>query len=383
MNLLLASSVTAFGIVYFLVPTVIRIALLKNLCDQPNERSAHKVITPSLGGVGIFMGFIFSLLFWIPEASLLIRYLMCATVVIFLVGLKDDILMSSPFEKLIGQLIAVGILVFLGGVRITSFGPMFLGGHLPDFLSYSLTLLFMLTIINGFNLIDGINGLAAGITLLSSSIFGIWFFLADFTGHAIVCMVLLGSVLAFFRYNITPAKIFLGDTGSLLIGLISSWLFVQFVELQNQVLAPLFSFENPLLVAICILILPLLDTVRVFVLRIAKGKSPFRPDRTHLHHLMIDMGFNHLQATSILVLVNALFVLLAILFQGFNFFVGFFAITSVAIVFCVVVNHLSEAYQKGKRVEGLLTMSQKIKVKSSKLIARKEKPYSKKEQIEL
>jgi len=186
--------------------------------------------------------------------------------------------------------------------------------------SVAISIFTILVIINAFNLIDGINGLSGSIGTLISITFGTWFFLIDRIELAIVAFTLAGAVMAFLKYNFTPAKIFMGDTGALLIGLVCSILAIKFIELHKVIPNHPYAFKAVPAVAFGILILPLYDTLRVFTMRALKGKSPLHPDRTHIHHLMLDLGCSHMQATGILVSVNICFILLVFWLQNLGAF---------------------------------------------------------------
>ncbi|MEM1320078.1 MAG: MraY family glycosyltransferase [Bacteroidota bacterium] len=315
------SFITAFTLTYFAIPSIIHVAKIKNLCDEPGERRSHKESTPSLGGIGIFAGVIFSIILWTPFGYFSdLQYILCAFIIIFLIGAKDDILPMSPNKKLVGEVLAAAILVFKSNVKLTSLYGILGIYELPEIVSILLSIFTILVIINAFNLIDGINGLSGSIGILIAATLGSWFFLAKQPELAIVAFSLTGALVAFLKYNFTPAKIFMGDTGALLIGLVCSILAIKFIELQHELrgiaaseqLAEGLFFEAVPAVAIGIMILPLFDTLRVFTMRLLNGKSPFYPDRTHIHHLLIDYGFSHMQATGILVLVNIFFIILAI-----------------------------------------------------------------------
>lgn len=187
---------------------------------------------------------------------------------------------------------------------------------LPEWVVIPLSIFTIIVIINAFNLIDGINGLSGSIGALISLVLGSWFFLVDRMELAIVALSLAGAIFAFLKYNITPAKIFMGDTGSLLLGIVCSILALEFIEFHNLQPNHQYAFNSVPAVAIGILILPLFDTARVFTMRAMRGKSPFYPDRTHIHHLLIDYGFSHMQATSILVGVNVFFIMIAFGLHG-------------------------------------------------------------------
>ncbi len=313
---LILSFITSFTLTFFAIPSIIHIAKVKGLCDEPGERRSHTVSTPSLGGIAIFAGVIFSIILWTPFNYFGdLQYILCAIIIIFLVGAKDDIVPMSPNKKLIGQVLAASILVFKSNVKLTSLYGIFGIGDLPEFLSIVLSIFVILVIINAFNLIDGINGLSASIGTLITITLGTWFFLIDRIELAIVAYSLAGAAIAFLKYNITPAKIFMGDTGSLLVGLICAILSIKFIELHKEIPNHPYAFNAVPAVAVGIMILPLFDTLRVFMTRAAKGKSPFSPDRTHIHHLLIDFGLTHMQATVALVAVNLFFILLVYFLQ--------------------------------------------------------------------
>lgn len=284
--------------------------------DEPGERRSHKVSTPSLGGIGIFAGTLFSIIMWTPfEYFGDLQYILCAFIIIFLIGAKDDMDPMSPSKKFMGELFAAGILVFRANVRLTSLYGFFGIYEIPEFASIVLSIFTIIVIINAFNLIDGINGLSGSLGLLITFVLGTWFYLVGSLEISIVAFALCGALVAFLKYNITPAQIFMGDTGALLLGLVCSILAIKFIELHNELAGSPYTFKSAPSVAIAILILPLFDTLRVFVLRLIEGKSPFNPDRKHIHHILIDLGLTHMQATGVLFLTNILFILLAIMLQ--------------------------------------------------------------------
>ena len=306
------SFLTAFTLTYFAIPSIISISNAKKLFDEPGERSSHTVSTPSLGGIAIFAGAIFAIVLWTPQELFGdLQYILCAFIILFLIGAKDDIDPVSPYKKLIGQVLAASILVFKSNIKLSSFYGLFmLQDELGTWFYIFLSILVILVIINAFNLIDGIDGLAGSIGGLIMVTLGCWFLMAERVEFAIVAFSAAGAVVAFLKYNYTPAKIFMGDTGSLLIGIVCSILIIKFIDINHALPSGhIYKFESIPAVALGILILPLFDTLRVFITRIMRGKSPFHPDRRHIHHLLIDFGFTHMQATSILVFVNAIFIL--------------------------------------------------------------------------
>ncbi len=314
------SFITAFSVTFFAIPSIISVAKQKNLVDVPTERHSHTEITPSLGGIGIFAGVIFSIVMWTPfKAFSDLQYVLASFVIIFLMGAKDDIAPMSPYKKMVGMLMASSILVYKANIKLTSLYGIFGIYELPEVVAVLLSVFTIFIIINAFNLIDGINGLAGSIAVLIALVLGTWFFMVDRMDMAMISFSLIGATMAFLNYNFTPAKIFMGDTGSLLLGLISSVLVITFIEYNID---PKLMETHPNLlvksspaVGIGILIIPLFDTLRVFITRMLKGKSPFYPDKTHIHHLLLDCGMSHMQGTVTLVLVNLIFMFLAFYLQ--------------------------------------------------------------------
>ena len=309
--------ITSFLVTYFAIPSIINIARKKHLVDEPGERRAHSVSTPSLGGIGIFVGTLFSILLWTPFKHFGdLQYILCAFIIVFLLGTKDDLDPVEPKKKFAVQVFAACILIYFANVRITSLYGIFGVYELNYLTSVLLTIFIIIVIINAFNLIDGINGLSGSIGVIMAVTFGTWFFLVDRMELSAVAFALVGSIIAFLYYNVTPAKIFMGDTGSLFLGIAASILAINFIEYHKLISDSPYAFNSAPAVAVGILILPLFDTLRLFVSRIATGRSPFSADRNHIHHLLLDIGLSHMQATSVLVCINMLFIVLVYKLQN-------------------------------------------------------------------
>ena len=311
MQYILLSAALAFLITFFAIPVIIQVAKDKKLFDEPDERKVHKNVIPTLGGLGIFAGFIIATLMGVPSGiTSELQYFAAAATVIFFLGIKDDILVLSASKKFIGQLIAAGIIIKFGGVQITNMYG-FLGIHqLPYTASIVLSLFTIIVITNSFNLIDGVDGLAGSLGLLTTLVFGIYFFYAGKTTYAVMAFALSGSTIGFLLYNYSPAKIFMGDTGSLLLGLINSILVIKFINVAGDGLSG-FPLESAPAIGVAILMIPLFDTLRVFGMRILDRRSPFSPDRSHVHHFLLDLGFSHRMITLTCVGVNIGFIALA------------------------------------------------------------------------
>ncbi len=301
----------SFALTFSISPAIIRIANEKGLVAKAVKRSSHTTPTPCVGGIPIFMGIMFTTLLLTPHhqwASL--QYILGAMVIVFMVGFKDDIEGLSAWKKMVGLIVAISILVFKGGVQLEGMYGLFgMEVKFPGWLSMLVTGFTLLVIANAFNLIDGINGLSGVIGIIASVTFGTFFFMTDHFYLGVLSMTTAGSLLAFLHFNITPARTFMGDTGALFIGLLLGVFTVEFISVNaSSTIMAKYQFVNPVAVAVSIMIIPLFDTVRVFSTRIARGTSPFQPDRRHIHHLLIDSGLEHIEATMVLGITNLFFI---------------------------------------------------------------------------
>ncbi|MCH8555404.1 MAG: undecaprenyl/decaprenyl-phosphate alpha-N-acetylglucosaminyl 1-phosphate transferase [Schleiferiaceae bacterium] len=305
--------VTAFAITFGSIPAIIRLSLAKRLYDQPDARKIHDSRIGALGGVGIFGGMLFSFVFFtshLPNPAL--NSIIAAMLVLFVTGLKDDLYPMVPYKKFIGQFIAVLIVTIQGDVRLKSLYGIWDIWGLPDWLSIALTSFFFLGIINSFNFIDGINGLAGGIGVIVCGTYAFWFWFMNEPLFQILALSLTGALSAFLRYNLLKARIFMGDSGAMILGFLSAVLTVYFIQ-KSETFQPL-VFENieALSFAMAILIIPIFDTARVVFIRVVLLKrSPFFADRNHIHHALLDCKLNHFQAASILFITNIGLILLA------------------------------------------------------------------------
>ncbi len=338
------SALTAFAATYFLIPPIINVARVKKLYDVPNGRSSHTEITPSLGGIGIFAGMMMSVAFWTPfKAFAELQYILVAFLIIFLIGVRDDILPLAPRKKLWGQIAASLVLILKANIMITGLYGVFGIWEIPYWAGVLISLFTYIVVINSVNLIDGINGLAGSITALVSSLLGLWFLAVGDLGFAILAFSIFGAVIGFLKFNFTPARIFMGDTGSLLVGITLAVMSIHFIELNNALpLENAYRFNSVPGIIVSLLILPLFDTLRVFVKRIGRGKSPFSPDKTHIHHVLLDLGMTHMQATGILVLGTLAFFVLAYTLQD----IGTLLLVVVLLVVAITITELVGYYAK-------------------------------------
>lgn len=327
--------ITSFIIVLLSTPSFIQVAIKKRLFDEPSEdRKIHKRVVPLMGGMMIFAGTLFSFLLWFPTNEMgIIKYIVPCLLIMFFVGMKDDIIGTAPAKKLAAHLVVAFIMVLMADVRLTSLHGLFGIREIPDWAGILLSVFTYIVIINAFNLIDGVDGLAAGIGLISASLFGAWFYFAGDYVYAVLSFALAGGLFGFLRFNFSPAKIFMGDSGSLTIGFLFAALAIEMVEFDAQKSLPLIisGISKPIF-AMSILVYPLIDTIRVFTLRILSGVSPFTADRNHLHHRLIDLGLSHWQTVIIIYLFSILVVGASVYARHFNPSYAFVVIMSSVVV---------------------------------------------------
>jgi UDP-GlcNAc:undecaprenyl-phosphate GlcNAc-1-phosphate transferase len=331
MSYMILSFLIAMGITFVSIPVIINIAHEKKLVDVPDDRKVHENPIPALGGVGIFAGFIIALLMVWPNQfrglnpDYNLQYIAAACLIIFFVGLKDDIVVISPLKKFIGQLIAAWIIVYKCRLQINSFYGILGVYNLPNIISLFVTYLAIVLIINSFNLIDGVDGLSSSLALVSLIGFSIFFYNYGTLNlsYSILASSLAGALVAFLIYNFYPAKIFMGDTGSLLVGLLNAILLIKFLSISypnHPEVNVVSKLKGGPIVGLSFIFIPLFDTFRVFTMRIFQGGSPFTPDRTHIHHILLDKGFNHKKVT--LILTGAAIVIILITYLCNLFFIS-------------------------------------------------------------
>jgi len=318
--LFLFAALTAYLVSFFILPILIATLRKMNIGDLPGGRKIHKKFIPSMGGIGFVLAAFAAIAIWSWQFPLPdIRYLMAAISLMFLVGLRDDMVELKATHKLVGELAAVLMVVVLSDIRIKDLHG-FLGvGELNLFLSYGFSAFVLLVLTNSFNLIDGLDGLAGTSGSLILAVLGFWFYMQGLESYALIAFTFLGGVLAFLFFNWYPAKIFMGDTGSLTLGFVLGALIIAFME-TNAALPDdaAWKFEPVFSAGIVLMIFPLYDMARVFARRIRRGKGPMTPDKSHVHHFMMRMGLNHSQVTLILLAVQVSFIALVISLQSFS-----------------------------------------------------------------
>lgn len=331
----LLSFISACLISYLSVPPIVTLAKAKMLCALPNGRTSHQGAVPTLGGIAIFAGFIISaLLFSSYIVFPPLPFITAGCLIIFFSGLKDDIFIISPYSKIATQIFASATIIYFADIRITNFHG-FLGiNEISYIYSFLITIFVFIVIINSYNLIDGIDGLASVIGIVSSFALGIWFFLTQHFQYAVLCFALAGSLVGFLRFNLSKKqyKIFMGDTGSLLVGFVIAVLVIQFNEF-NLLTIGKYKIESAPAVSIAVLILPLYDTLRLMIVRVMRKQSPFKADRGHIHHKLLDLGYTHIQATIILSVFTIVFIFIAYQLQ----YIGILWLTLILFVLATLL----------------------------------------------
>ncbi len=305
------SFLSAFTITLFSIPPVIYFIKKHNLYDQPDHRKIHQSPVPTLGGIAIGAGLAASLLLWFPFKqydAVIITCFLFSLAVLFGLGIMDDIKNLSARYKFIIQ-IAVGLLMATAGVRISSFNGLFGIETLPVPAQFTITVLTIAGVTNAFNLIDGIDGLAGGLGFMSLVTLGLFLSLSGDTAMALIAFALGGSLIGFLYFNFNPARIFMGDTGSLVLGFIVSILCIRLMQVNTNIAQPV--LPHAALFTLGVVFIPVFDTLRVFAGRMWQGKTPFTPDKTHLHHLLTQQGFSHHFTATFICCVHA-FILLEI-----------------------------------------------------------------------
>ena len=307
---LIGIGLLAFYISFRSFGPIMTIAKEKHLMDEPDSRSVHSVNVPTLGGIGIFISLI--LVISLAGSILNSRNLLImagAITLLFFLGLKDDLLVLSPRKKFLGQLLASFLLVTITDIRIIGFSNMFSVEVLPYWVSIAFTVFVFVLIINALNLIDGVDGLAGSIALMASLVFGVLFYQANYIGSATLAVALAGTLVAFLRLNFSKTnKIFMGDTGSLVVGFMLAVFAVSYIS-YSQVKTPLGATDSSPILTVAILFYPLMDTLRIFFIRIFIHKtSPFIADKNHIHHRILSLGYSHIQTTAIIIIFNILVI---------------------------------------------------------------------------
>jgi UDP-GlcNAc:undecaprenyl-phosphate/decaprenyl-phosphate GlcNAc-1-phosphate transferase len=355
---------TSFVVVLYSTPALIKVAVLKRLFDSPGEeRKIHKRVVPTIGGIIIYAGTIFAYSIWynveervfydmIFESVTEFKLIIATSLILFFVGVKDDIIGTAPVKKLFAHIVVALILVLMGDIRITGLHGIFGVSEIPYWGSVFLSIFTYVVVVNAFNLIDGVDGLAAGIGFISSCAFGTWFVFANEFPYAVLSFALAGSLGGFLIFNFSPAKIFMGDSGSLVIGMFISVLAIKMIEYPIQQLDSFWMHVSKPVYAISTIAYPLVDTLRAFVIRAVRGQSPFTADRNHIHHKLLDCNYSHTKTVIIIYIFSILTI-------GASILTYFFALPTYSLltvvtscfVFLWIVISLNKKKKRERKVQ--------------------------------
>lgn len=369
-NLLICLTFAISAVIGFIiVPRIVIISRRKGLFDFVNERKVHSQQIPRLGGVSFLPALLFSVSFVMGIRYLIgievadnishnvlveTLFLLCGLVVLFFIGLADDLISVSFRYKLLSQ-VMVAILMIISGVYVDNMHG-FLGMHeIPSWFGYLLTIILVCFVINAINLIDGVDGLASGLSSIALASLGVWFLEQHLFVYSMLAFAMLGVIIPFFVFNVfgRKYKIFMGDTGSLLIGYLIAFLSAKLCMIS--VSGPVFDFRGAPIFIFAILFIPLFDAARVFAERMRAGKSPFHPDKTHIHHKFLALGFSHRQTMVAIVLVEVVVIVVdIILSQYLDITLMFFANIVLGVFMMVVLHRIQSKLDDSEDAEPLV-----------------------------
>ena len=323
---------------YILMPKIRSLAKNSNFNSIPNNRSSHLDIVPNIGGVAFYVTLMLSFYYIFPyDENGLLRSILPGLTILFIIGLKDDLVIVASSTKFIAQIVAGFFLVMNPSFQLLDMKGFLWIFHNNYFLAFALSILIIVTIINSINLIDGIDGLAGIISIIICSTFSIIFFILKEYSLFFVTIVLIGSILAFLRFNISKSsKIFMGDTGSMILGFLIAVMTIRLFTISSVkhdlLIIPI---QNLPYFIFSILSIPLIDTIRVFSLRIMNGKSPFVADRNHIHHVVLDrFKLSHFSTSLLLGLIN---VFILLVFSIFTFYLSQIWLILLTILIILIV----------------------------------------------
>jgi UDP-GlcNAc:undecaprenyl-phosphate GlcNAc-1-phosphate transferase len=325
---------------------LIKLLVQLNLFDSPGHHKIHENYKPSLGGVGILLGPIISLMLGLPFHNWVsLKYFFVSLLLMFFIGLRDDILALTPKQKLYSQFLPVVVLVMLNQTTLNSSYGIIDLPEIPAVVIWILSIFTLIILTNAYNLIDGLDGLAGTIGAIILGAIGSWFYLIGNHPISLVSLSFAGALIAFLFFNWQPSKIFMGDTGALMIGFLLSYLTVLFIN-ENYLLPAenKYKFQSSIATAVCLLIVPIFDTLRVIILRLRHGQSPFHADRNHLHHQFLNLGFNHGQSVIFISAMNIIMIVLAWVLRKQNDLL----ILGVVLALCLAINFVLKWAQQPK-----------------------------------
>jgi len=344
------ATLSAFSVGVLVTPMLIRFLKRMKIGDTPGGRKIHKSFIPSMGGIAFVFATAVALAIWgwqfpLPD----IRYLLGAITLMFIVGFRDDMVELKATHKLLGQLVSVILVVAVADIRIRDLHGFMGIEELNLYVSYAFSAFVLLALTNAFNLIDGLDGLAGTMATIIFSFLGGWFWYQGLDSYAVLCFTFLGGVLAFLVYNWHPAKIFMGDTGSLTLGFTMGAMIIAFME-RNAALpdSNMLKFVPTFSAGVALMMFPLYDMGRVFARRISQGKGPMTPDKSHVHHFLMRMGLKHNQVALLLGGLQLLFIGIIFFMKDYSDHVVLPVIALFAIILGYRLDQVTVKYVKKK-----------------------------------
>ncbi len=359
-------SFTALFLSIKVFPIIICLTREKNLMAAPCNRSSHSEETPNLGGVGIFIVFSLCLMFsgvvfdYSQMEMKQLLAILSGVTILFFIGVKDDLIGVAPLKKLFGQIAVAFIVVLMTNLRIDTILGV-LGVDTLDYIpSVLFTVIMYVFFINAYNLIDGIDGLAGSIAIIASMFFGVYFVSNELYFASMVSFVLVSCLVGFLVFNFSKQrKLFMGDSGSMFIGVLLMFQALIFLKMdvitQNNIFVP-----NKIALVTATFCFPIIDTIRVFAIRILRGTSPMSADRNHVHHKILDAGFSHVQATLFIAISNLVVISMVYFIGDYNINIQLFIVFSSLLL--IVYLFLKLNYKSKKTV---VTFSNKILTRKS------------------
>ncbi|TAH05312.1 MAG: undecaprenyl/decaprenyl-phosphate alpha-N-acetylglucosaminyl 1-phosphate transferase [Sphingobacteriales bacterium] len=330
---ILLTFVAALTCSLILIPIIIKLSIKLNLVDKPNERKVHKTPIPRLGGVAIFLSAVLAIILSNSGLKAISNWpvMFTSVGVLFMVGIWDDLKDISAKLRFALQ-ICCAIAVASTGIRLTSLHGILGINELNVVWQYIITVLIIVGVTNSFNLIDGVDGLAGGLAFIGICVLTGLSYQLKVYPLMIVLLAFAGALIGFLKNNLNPAKIFMGDGGSLVLGYLLSTTGILLIERSAANPALMHPSRVAVLIT-AILIIPVFDTVRVFTSRMKRGISPFQADKTHIHHLFLVAGLDHRKTSSMIHLFELVLVAIALFIPGTTSI-------SIAIVTMVMLFHI-------------------------------------------
>jgi UDP-GlcNAc:undecaprenyl-phosphate GlcNAc-1-phosphate transferase len=295
---------TSLGVAVVLMPRLARIGTQVGLVDWPNSRKVHRRAKPFVGGLGMILSYAMASILFVPLAGL--RGYFAGVILLFIVGFLDDYKELGHRWKFLAQVCASFLLIFLSKTYLMTFGNLLTFGDITfGVMTVPLTIFCIVGITNAINMVDGMDGLAGGVSLIASLAFAVLCYMGGLWEYFLLSLALSGAIIGFLRFNWFPAKVFMGDSGSLFLGFSLVFLSIIITQTEGSIVRPV--------VPLILLATPIADTLTLMTKRVMNGKSPFHADKYHLHHILVRMGLSRSAAVGIILFVSAIFAGIAIL----------------------------------------------------------------------